>query len=321
MVANPDLHAAAERFVQARDRMIMARSRRIPHLGIGGKATDSRNSVDTSLYKDPDTPLTGSLAAGAGLASWEPDFWSAIRNATRVELHRAQERAADWGLARLSLQAEIASDYFTLRGFDAQAAIYRKSIELFQRVVKLVKTQYEGALASALDVARVESLLFSTQTKLAEIQGRRKVTEQSIAILLNMAPASFSLEPVDKLHVESFKIPRSIPSHLTRAAAGHCRNGTQNGRSQPDDRYRASRLFPRRAVLSRWRNPQRRLHRYGYRKAHGGILVLRGPGIPTGIPRRISPSPITEILGRLIAKRRTFTVRRSSRHSAKLKAR
>ena len=214
MVANPDLHAAAERFVQARDRMIMARSRRIPHLGIGGKATDSRNSVDTSLYKDPDTPLTGSLAAGAGLASWEPDFWSAIRNATRVELYRAQERAADWGLARLSLQAEIASDYFTLRGFDAQAAIYRKSIELFQRVVKLVKTQFEGALASALDVARVESLLFSTQTKLAEIQGRRKVTEQSIAILLNMAPASFSLDPVDKLHVESFKIPRSIPSTL-----------------------------------------------------------------------------------------------------------
>ena len=214
MVANPDLHAAAERFVQARDMMIMARSRRIPHFGIGGKATDSRNSVDTSLYKDPDTPLTGSLAAGAGLASWEPDFWSAIRNATRVELYRAQERAADWGLARLSLQAEIASDYFTLRGFDAQTAIYTQSVELFQRVVKLVKTQYEGAIASALDVARVESLLFSTQTKLAEIQGRRKVTEQSIAILLNLAPASFSIEPVDKLHVESFKIPRSLPSTL-----------------------------------------------------------------------------------------------------------
>ena len=214
MAANPDLHAAAERFVQARDRMIMARSRRIPHLGIGGKATNSRHSVDTSLYKDPDTPLTGSLAAGAGLASWEPDFWSAIRNATRVELYRAQERAADWGLARLSLQAEIASNYFTLRGFDAQTAIYKQSVDLFRRVVKLVKTQFEGALASALDVARVESLLFSTETKLAEIQGRRKVTEQSIAILLNLAPASFNIEPVDKLHVERFKIPRSLPSTL-----------------------------------------------------------------------------------------------------------
>ena len=214
MVANPDLQAAAERFVQARDMMMRARSRRIPHLGLGGKATDSRNSVDTGVYKDPDLPLTGSLAAGAGLASWEPDFWSAIRNATRVEVHRAQERAADWGLARLSLQAEIASDYFTLRGFDAQSAIYKQSIDLYRGLVELVKIQFAGALASALDVARVESLLFSTEAKAAEIQGRRQVTEQSIAILLNLAPASFKVKPVEDLRVTMFTIPRTLPSTL-----------------------------------------------------------------------------------------------------------
>ena len=166
------------------------------------------------MYKDPDTPLTGGLAAGAGLASWEPDFWSAIRNSTRVELHRAQERAAQWGLARLSLQAEIASDYFTLRGFDAQTAIYTKSIDLYRRVVKLVKIQYAGALASRLDVARVESLLFSTEALLAEIQGKRQVTEQSIAVLLNQAPASFKIEPVNELRVEKFRVPQTLPANL-----------------------------------------------------------------------------------------------------------
>ena len=214
MAANPDLHAAAERFVQARDMMMMARSRRIPHLGLGGKATQSRNSVDTHLYKDPDTPLTGGLAAGAGLASWEPDFWSAIRNATRMEMRRAQERAAQWGLARLSLQAEIASDYFTLRGFDAQTSIYKKSIDLYRRVVELVRIQYAGALASKLDLARVESLLYSTEARLAEIQGKRQVTEQSIAILLNRIPASFQIEPVDVLRVPRYRIPRTLPSTL-----------------------------------------------------------------------------------------------------------
>jgi NodT family efflux transporter outer membrane factor (OMF) lipoprotein len=214
MAANPDLQAAAERFVQARDVMMMARSRRIPHLGLGGKVTDSRNSVDTGLYKDPDSPLTGSLAAGAGLASWEPDFWSAIRNATRVETYRAQERAADWGLARLSLQAEIATDYFTLRGYDAQAAIYQQSIELYRRSLDLIKVQFAGAIASALDVARVESLLYSTETKYAQIQGQRQVTEQAIAILINRAPASFTIQPVDDLRVANFTIPRTIPSTL-----------------------------------------------------------------------------------------------------------
>ena len=213
MAANPDLQAAAERFVQARDVMMQVRSRRIPHVGLGGKATDSHLHVNPEVY-DPDTPLTGPVAAGGGIASWEPDFWSAIRNATSVEIYRAEGRAADWGLARLSLQAEIASDYFTLRGFDTQSAIYKQSIDLYRHSLDLIKAQFAGAIASALDVARAESLLFSTETKYAQIQGQRQVTEQAIAILLNMAPASFSIRPVDTLRVADFKIPRTIPSTL-----------------------------------------------------------------------------------------------------------
>ncbi len=213
IAANPDLQAAAERFVQARDVMMQVRSQRIPQIGFGGKATDSRNHIDT-LARDPDIPITGPGAAGAGIASWEPDFWSAIRNATRVETYRAEERAADWGLARLSLQAELAADYFTLRGFDAQAAIYKQSIDLYRSSLNLVKAQFVGAIASALDVARVESLLFSTETKYAQIQGQRQVAEQAIAILVNMAPASFTIEPIDDLRVAKFTIPRNIPSTL-----------------------------------------------------------------------------------------------------------
>jgi efflux transporter, outer membrane factor (OMF) lipoprotein, NodT family len=213
MVANPDLQAAAERFIQARDVMMQVRSERIPHLGLGGKATDSRLHVNPSVY-DPDTPLSGSVAAGGGIASWEPDFWSAIRNRTRVETYRAQERAADWGLARLSLQAEIAADYFTLRGFDAQAAIYKQSIDLYTKSLNLVKAQFAGAIASALDVARVESLLFSTETKYSQIQGQRQVAEQAIAVLVNMAPANFKIDAVDDLRVAKFTVPPTIPSTL-----------------------------------------------------------------------------------------------------------
>jgi outer membrane protein, multidrug efflux system len=213
MAANPDLQAAAERFVQARDVMMQVRSQRIPQVGVGGKAADSRNHVDP-LRIPGDLALTGPVGVGAGLASWEPDFWSAIRNRTLVETYRAEERAADWGLARLSLQAEIAADYFTLRGYDAQSAIYKQSIDLYRNSLKIVKAQFAGAIASALDVARVESLLFSTETKYAQIQGQRQVTEQAIAILVNMAPASFKIDQVDDLRMTKFTIPRSIPSTL-----------------------------------------------------------------------------------------------------------
>ncbi len=213
MAANPDLQAAAERFVQARDMMMRARSRRIPQVGLGLGGSENRQS-ENALFRAPDSPIYDNSVYGGALASWEPDFWSAIRNATRVETYRAEERAADYGLARLSLQAEIAANYFTLRGYDAQDAIYTQSIDLYKHSLDIVKTQFAGGIASALDVARVESLLYSTETKKAQIQGKRQVTENAIAVLLNLAPASFRIDPVDDLRMPKFTIPQTIPSTL-----------------------------------------------------------------------------------------------------------
>ena len=146
MAANPDLEAAAERFVQARDMMMKARSQYLPRLGLGFGASDNRASANALFFPRDISQEASSVSLG-GLASWEPDFWSALRNATRIETYRAEERAADYGLARLSLQAEIGANYFLLRGYDAQIAIYTQSIDLYRRSLDIVKAQFAGAIA------------------------------------------------------------------------------------------------------------------------------------------------------------------------------
>ena len=213
MEANPDLQAAAERFVQARNIMMKARAQYLPQVGIDFGGSHNRQSFER-LFRAPESPLQQATMELGGIASWEYDLWSALRNAARVELYRAEEQAANWGLARLSLQAEVASDYFLLRGFDAQTAIYQQSIDLYKNTLDLVKAQFAGAIASALDVARVESLYYSTQTKLAQVQAQRQVTEQAIAILINVTPTSFTITPVNELRVASFTIPSIIPATL-----------------------------------------------------------------------------------------------------------
>ena len=213
IAANPDLHAAAERFVQARDIMMAARSEYFPRIGLDMGASHNRQSVDR-LFRPDNSPLQSSTVDPGGIASWEPDFWSTLRNAAQAEIYRAEERAAEYGLARLSLQAEVAANYFTVRGFDAQTAIYKQSIDLYKSTLDVVKTQFAGKIASALDVARVESLLYGTETKLAQIEGRRQVAEQAIAVLLNLTPDSFTIEPLNELVVARFEIPRTLPSTL-----------------------------------------------------------------------------------------------------------
>ncbi|BCT68041.1 efflux transporter outer membrane subunit [Nitrosospira sp. NRS527] len=213
LAANPDLHAAAERFVQARDAMMKARARYFPQVGFEYGGSNNRQS-DHSLFRAPGEPDSDTQHIMSGIASWEPDFWSKLRNVAQSRIYRAEERAADYGLARLILQAEIASNYFALRGLDAQIAIYTRSIILYRYTVDVVVTQFEGKIASNLDVARAQSLLFATESELSLMQSDRKVVEQAIAILLNLAPASFRIEPVDTLLTTNFSLPQTIPSTL-----------------------------------------------------------------------------------------------------------
>ena len=213
IAANPDLQAAAERFVQARNSMMKARSRYFPQAGIEFNASNNRQS-DNSLFRGLGEPDQDVQVALGGLASWEPDFWSKYRNAAQAAIYRAEERAADYGLARLILQAEITSNYFLLRGLDAQIAIYKQSIDLYKYSLDVVSTQFEGKIASTLDVARAQSLLSTTESTLALMQGDRKVAEQSIAILLNLVPAAFKIEPVDTLLTVDFSLPKTIPATL-----------------------------------------------------------------------------------------------------------
>lgn len=73
MVANPDLHAAAERFVQARDIMMAARSEYFPRLGLDMNASHNRQSVDR-LFRPDNSPLQSSTVDPGGIASGSLTF-------------------------------------------------------------------------------------------------------------------------------------------------------------------------------------------------------------------------------------------------------
>lgn len=213
MAGNPDLHAAAERFLQARDEMMKARSKFVPHLGGSGGGTDARQSAET-LFRSPASPINDSDIVLAGMSGWEPDFWAARRNATRAQIARAEGMAAAYALARLSLQAELAADYFTLRELDAKNAIFVQSIDYFKRSLALVQTRFQGRIASRVDVTRATYQLANTQARYVDVRMKRQVVEHAIAALVNQAPASFSIAPRETLGNIHSSVPVGVPSKL-----------------------------------------------------------------------------------------------------------
>ena len=149
---NPDLAALAEQYTQARDLAAEARSQLFPQVGANGLLSDNKESKHR-LFRSPNStsPAEEPNNEILATASWEPDFWSAIRNSTRVQKRLAQASAASLASARLSLQAELASDYIALRGLDTQEAVYRAAIAYYQKAVRITKQRLQGRIASALE--------------------------------------------------------------------------------------------------------------------------------------------------------------------------
>ena len=114
---NPDLAAFAEQYTQARDLAAEARSGLFPQLTASGLVSDNKES-QYRLFHNPHSTFQTEEASNViqATASWEPDFWSQIRNKTRAQKQLAQASAATLAAARLSLQAELANDYIALRG-------------------------------------------------------------------------------------------------------------------------------------------------------------------------------------------------------------
>jgi multidrug efflux system outer membrane protein len=212
---NPDLASLAEQYTQARDLAAEARSGLYPQLTASGLLSDNKQSQHR-LFRNPHSTLPEEAASNEILAaaSWEPDFWSAIRNRTRVQKRLAQSSAATLAAARLSLQAELANTYIALRGLDTQAAVYQTSIAYYERAVHITTQRLQGLIASALDLARARSQLASTQALLSSVLAGRAVLQHAIAVLVDEIPSSFSISVANEMRLATPAVPVGVPSTL-----------------------------------------------------------------------------------------------------------
>ncbi|WEQ52340.1 efflux transporter outer membrane subunit [Komagataeibacter oboediens] len=212
---NPNLQADAEVFTQARDIAAEAQSNLYPQI-TGGAGASQNQASSHRLWRGAGSqgPIYMSSEQYSAAARWEPDFWSAIRNRRRVQQRLAQAAAADFAVARLSIQSELANDYMQLRGMDAQHAVYLDSIRYYETAVKITKMRQAGAIAAGIDVSRAQTQLSSTQASDTDLQARRAVMEHAIAILVNVTPTSFHIQPRAQITFPKVATPVGIPATL-----------------------------------------------------------------------------------------------------------
>ena len=169
-----------------------ARARMFPTISAGVGVSSLRESTNSTVPRQASGASTGDFLFSCDL-SYELDLWGRIRRSVTAAREEAQATAADLETARLSLQAELALDYFELRSADAQQRLLNDTVKAFKEALQLTINRFEGGAAPKSDVAQAQTQLETTQVQATDIAVQRAQFEHAIAILIGKPPAAFSL--------------------------------------------------------------------------------------------------------------------------------
>jgi NodT family efflux transporter outer membrane factor (OMF) lipoprotein len=223
-VSNQSIAQAEAQFRAARAAAGVARGGLFPTVTAGALATRSRRgsgSAATTLLTSPTgTPATATSAGSTTSiyqvpvdVSYEVDVWGKVRRMIESSVAIAQASAGDLETMRLSLQAELAVDYFELHGLDAQQLLLSTTAGAYQKALDLTTNRYNQGVASGVDVAQAQTQLETTRAQAIDLGVQRTQLEHAIAVLTGKAPSELTITQAP-VAVQPPEVPVALPSEL-----------------------------------------------------------------------------------------------------------
>ena len=189
---NQSLQAALARLQQARAQTRFAGAAQAPTVSAQTGVTRSRTSVNGPTYKPGSDPVGNNYNLGLDF-SYELDVFGRVRSQVSAAEAGQQASAADLATLDLSLHAELASDYFALRSYDAQQDLLDRTVQEYAKALELNENLFKGGARAAIDVEQARAQLETARTRAADQRLQRKQMEHAIAVLLGENPSTFSL--------------------------------------------------------------------------------------------------------------------------------
>jgi multidrug efflux system outer membrane protein len=208
---NHSLRAALARYDQARAAARVNRSELLPALDFNPEAERERFSKNP----DPNFGINSATALRAPLdLSYEIDLWGRVRRSFEGARADAQAGAADFHNALLSVQAEVAQNYFNLRAIDRQREVVRLSLKIRLEAQAVLQARVDAGTAPELDRARADTEVGLAETDLARLNRQRSSAETALAILTGTPAPDFAVAEIDEKLPVVPAIPAALPSEL-----------------------------------------------------------------------------------------------------------
>ncbi len=222
---NPDLQIAASRVREARAGERVSAASGLPTINGTGNALTlnsnrkSSSGVDGASSLGLPIPSHTNLYAVGFDASWEVDVFGGVRRS--VEAARANTEAAEWSRrdGQVSLLAEIANDYLTLRALQARIAIGEAELQRQKDVAGLIHDRRVNGFVTNLDVNQQTGQVATAAAQIPQLRAEAEAQVHALGVLVGLPPATLS----DELKSSGAPLPTpptvlavGLPSDLLR---------------------------------------------------------------------------------------------------------
>jgi multidrug efflux system outer membrane protein len=143
-------------------------------------------------------PRELSLYSAGFDASWELDLFGRVRRNIEASNDEVEMQEASIKEVKVSLVAEVARNYFELRGLQNQLAVIKQNIENQQQTVEITRVRVENGRGTELDTARIAAQLDNT---------RAVVPSLETAII----------QAIHRLSVLTGQLPNALTANLSKA--------------------------------------------------------------------------------------------------------
>ncbi len=215
LTQNLDLAQASARVAQTRAGLGAANAALLPSGAVNAQAARAYSSVETPLGQvlnaQPNFDRYGNAYEASLGIGWELDIFGGLRREREAALAEYQASAAGVAATRLTVAAQTADIYMSIRGLQTRLDIARSQVRTQQELLATINLLYGKGLAAELQVRQVEGALAQVKAAVPALEAGLEAAMNAMDVMLGTPPGT---------HREELATVRPLPSAPQIAPAG-----------------------------------------------------------------------------------------------------
>ena len=214
-VHNLDIAVAMAQIIQADAQVGVSGAPLLPTVSGNASAERQKQSASNTVASGQGFGGTTFNTFETGLtASYMLDFWGK----NRATLYAAEENATvsryNREIVTLTTIVTVANTYFQILAAQDQLRVTRRNLEAAERILSLVKKQFNAGTASQLDVSQQEALAATQRAAIPPLEVTLGQNIAALAVLVGRAPANFTVHGGSTAQIVVPRVTPGLPSEL-----------------------------------------------------------------------------------------------------------